>query len=180
MKIIKIMRCVFAILPEAFLLSVSSVLLVVAAEGVQHIVEWHIGMYESRTAFGAKQGDPLRMSFGVLKAAAILSACYFIPKKLSKAFGPSPKFGSFNRDMLRKLWDPRLGVSGMIVMFIIAGPLIYLHFKLSYFAMGHAWSVAILFLDSLVVGIIALVMGLCVWANDKVEHDTDQAKQDAA
>lgn len=49
-------------------------------EMVQHVIEVRIGLYGSAAAAQALQYDPLRMSFGLLKTAALLSAGYWITR----------------------------------------------------------------------------------------------------
>ena len=169
MRLIETLRCIFNYLPKALQLSPLIILGVIAAEGLQHVIEWHLNMYQSQAAFQAQQSNPVRLSFGILKAVSVVLACYFVPRSLSNTFGPTPKYGSFNRDFLRKLWDPREGLSGLLAMLICAAPLIFVHFKLSELAMGHSFAAIILILDSIVIGILALIMGTAVWAGDAAE-----------
>jgi hypothetical protein len=42
-----------------------------AAEAIQHLVEWRIGMFESLEMAKVAENDPLRMGFGYLKVAAL-------------------------------------------------------------------------------------------------------------
>lgn len=171
MKLFTIIKYATSHLPAALTLAWPIVLCACLAEGLQHVAEWHLGMYASKDAFTAQQGNSLRIGFGILKVTALLAATYFVPKALFKAFGPPPKYGSFNKDMLRKLWDPRGGMTGFFAMLILAAPLIALHYGLSYLAMGHSLAVPLLVIDSLLVGAIAAVMGTAVWAGDKVEAE---------
>jgi len=150
------------------------VLCVVFAEGLQHIVEWQLGMYQSAENFAEFQSNKTRLSFGILKAIAVLMACYFIPKKLFETYGPSPVNGSFNADMLRKLWDPRGGISGLLAMLVLAAPLIFIHFQLSYRAMDSTFAPILLILDSLLIGVLAAVMGTTIWAGDYIERGADK------
>jgi len=171
MRIAAIIKHVLTNLFAALKLAPIVVTWVVAAEGLQHIVEWKLGMYQSLDMFTAKQGEPIRLGFGILKAVSVLMACYFMPKKLTRRFGPSPRFGSFNKDMFRKLWDIRSGTAGMVTMLILAVPLTYIHFKLSELAIGHRLAPIILTVDSLLIGLLALVMGVSIWASDWIEHN---------
>lgn len=114
------------------------------------------------------QSDTLRLSFGIVKAISVVAACYFIPKKLFATYGPEPRHGSFNKDMLRKLWDPRVDLLGLIAMFILAIPLIFFHIRLSELALGHSMAPVILIFDSFLIGLLATVMGLSIWAGDFV------------
>ena len=150
------------------------ILCVVFAEGLQHIVEWQLGMYQSAANFAEFQSNKTRLSFGILKAITVLIACYFIPKKLFETYGPPPVNGSFNADMLRKLWDPRGGVSGLMAMLVLAVPLIFFHYQLSYRAMGSTFAPVLLILDSLLIGALAAVMGTAIWAGDYVERRADK------
>ena len=176
MKIVEILKLVLTHLTAALRLSPLIIACVVATEGAQHIVEWHLGMYQSRDLFSTHQSDTLRLSFGIVKAISVVAACYFIPKKLFATYGPKPRHGSFNKDMLRKLWDPRVGQSGLLAMIILAVPLIFFHFRLSEFAMGHSMASVILIFDSILIGLLATVMGLSIWAGDFVESKTALAR----
>jgi len=169
MKLLRTIRYIFNYLPQALRLSPIIIGAVIAAEGVQHIVEWHLGMYQSQADFRANQSNNIRLAFGIVKAMSVVMACYFVPKKLSSAFGPPPKFGSFNKDMVRKLWDPRGGSHGLVAMLICAAPLIAVHYKLSELAMGHDGAIVLLVLDSVLIGLLALIMGTSVWAGDAVD-----------
>jgi len=177
MPILTLIKTVITNLKSAILLAPIAILLVVFAEGFQHAIEWHLGMYQSKDAFMAGQSRPVRLSFGIIKAISVIAACYFVPKKLSETYGPPAKYGSFNKDMIRKLWDPRGGISGLIAMLMLAAPLIYLHFRLSGLAVGHPIAATLLVIDSLLIGLLALVMGTSVWAADVVEYqDTQKLK----
>ena len=169
MKLITTLHLILAHLGKALILCPLIILIVISAEGLQHFVEWQLGMYQSQGAFQAKQSNGTRLSFGIVKAISVVMACYFVPKKLSSVFGPPPKFGTFNRDIIRKLWDPRGGLHGMIAMLIYAVPLISIHFKLSEFSMGHPMAPLLLFFDSVLIGLLALVMGTAVWAGDAAD-----------
>lgn len=54
----------------------------VAAEAVQHVAEWRIGMYESLATAQAVEAHPLRMGFGYVKTAALLLICYWVWRQL--------------------------------------------------------------------------------------------------
>jgi len=172
MKILHTIKYVFENLLAAAKLSLVIILLVVAAEGMQHVVEYYLGMYESRKIFNQLQGNPVRIGFGILKAVMVISACYIIPRNLAKHRGPPPKYGSFRADMIRKLWDPRMGMSGFLAMLLLAMPLIFLHYKLSYLAMSYSATIPFLIADSVLIGILALTMGTSVWAGDQIEFET--------
>ncbi len=177
MKIVSAIGHTLTHLTKAFCLSFIIVSAVIAAEGLQHIVEWYLGMYESAEMFGAHQSNPTRLGFGILKAISVIAACYFIPKNLTQKYGPPPRHGSFHKDLIRKLWDPRTEMSGMIAMVILAAPIIITHFKLSELAMGHPLATIILILDSVLIGILALVMGTAIWAGDKTGYDETMSIQ---
>lgn len=180
MKLVATLKLVLSHLTVAIALSPLMIACVIAAEGAQHIVEWHLGMYESRKMFAAHQSDTIRLGFGAVKAVSVIAACYFIPKKLFKAYGPAPRHGSFNNDMLRKLWDPRADMSGLMAMLILAAPLIFLHFRLSELAMGHSFAPILLILDSFLIGLLAATMGLSIWAGDFAGQDEAQPMSEAA
>ena len=175
MKLLGILKLTLLKLRASFTLSLVMVLCVAAAEGLQHVVEYYLGMYESEAAFRDKQSSTLRLSFGVLKAVSVVTACYIVPKNLSQAYGPPPQFGSFRADMVRKLWDPRGGIWGIISMLALVAPLIFLHMKLNFAAMGHNIASVLLILDSFLIGSLALVMGTSIWANDSIEHKYREA-----
>jgi len=157
----------------ALSLSLISVTFVIAAEGVQHLVEWYLGMYQSREMFTEHQSNPIRLGFGIFKAISLFTACYFIPKNLSETYGPPHRHGSFNKDIVRKLWDPRSGMSGPFAMFILCVPIIVIHYKLGGLAMGHTFAWLLLVLDSILVGFLALIMGVSIWAGDITEYEKD-------
>lgn len=171
MKILMAIKHVFKTLPLAASLSPLMVLAVVGAEGVQHIAEYNLGMYQSQAVFHGLQNNPVRLGFGAFKAIAMITACYVIAKKLAHKQGPLPKNGSFRAGMIRRLWDPRLGMTGLIVALLLAAPLIILHYKLSYLAMGHSAAPLILALDSALIGFLALIIGTSIWAGDVVEGE---------
>ena len=171
MKILIAIRYVFKNLRLAASLSPLMILAVVAAEGAQHMVEYWLGMYQSEAIFHELQNHPLRLGFGVLKAIVMISGCYVIAKRLANRLGPAPKRGSFRADMIRRLWDPTCGMTGLFAALLLAAPIIFLHYKLSYFAMGHASAPVLLVLDSCLIGILAWVIGTAIWAGDKAEHE---------
>lgn len=169
MKLITTLHLILAHLGKALILCPLMILIVISAESLQHFVEWQLGMYQSQSAFQAKQSNGTRLSFGILKAISVVMACYFVPKKLSSEFGPPPKFGTFNKDIIRKLWDPRGGLHGMIAMFICAVPLVLMHYNLSEYSIGQPMAPLLLFLDGVLIGLLALVMGTAVWAGDAAD-----------
>jgi len=147
-------------------------LIAVIGEGLQHVVEWKLGMYHSIDMFRAHQGDTIRIGFGVIKGVCLFVGVYFIAKKLAATYGPPPRFGSFNKDFIRKSWDLSFGVHGLIAVILCSIPLIILHYRISYLAMGHNWAPFFLVIDSLVVGLIALAMATTMWAADVVNAET--------
>lgn len=172
MKIFNAFRLTFKTLPAAFALAPAFIIFVVLAEGAQHIAELQLGMYQSLEVFIVHQGHPMRLALGALKGTSILVAFYVIYKRLTEAYGPLPRSGSFRKDFIRKLWDPRVGTHGMMAMVAMVAfgvPLIFVHYELSYFAMGHPQAAALLVLDSLLVAIIPLIMATGVWASNFVQ-----------
>ena len=145
--------------------------LVVAAEGLQPIVEWQLGMFESKAAFQMHSTESLRLAFGVLKALAVLLAFYLISKKLFSRHGPEPRHGTFNKDLLRKLWDPRGGHLGLLAMIVYIAPLIFVHFQLNFLAIGSSLAPIFLVIDSFIVGLIALMLAASYWAGEAIESD---------
>ena len=171
MKILTASQYVIKNLRRAAALSPLMILAVMAAEGLQHVVEYGLGMYESQAAFHTLQNHRARLGFGLFKAIIMLSACYVIAKNIASDTETPPKFGTFRADMLRKLWDPTFGFTGLLISLILAAPIIFLHYQLSYLAMGHSAAPLILLLDSFVIGVLALVIGTSIWAGDKAEQD---------
>lgn len=139
-------------------------LAVVAAEGLQHIVEWRLGMYDSLEAFKAEQDGALRLGFGLLKATSIIIASYFIPRNLNRHLGNmSPS--EFNQSFLRLLYKPNNGVSGLAGMLALCIPTIFLHFEINMLAIGNIMGPALLLIDSIVVGAIGLIIGTAIWVD---------------
>lgn len=68
----------------AFLIACPLLALVpVIFEVAQHVIEVHIGMYDSIAAAKAVEHHPWRMGFGVLKVASLLLAGYWVPRFLA-------------------------------------------------------------------------------------------------
>ncbi len=153
---------------KAVIYSPLAILAVISAEALQHIIEVSLNMYDSRRAFIENQNNRLRLGFGILKALSVVFAAYWVPKTLSQKLGPAPRYGSFNRDFMRKMWNPKGDFHGMLAMIIAAIPLVYLHTKLSTFAMGHPHAIFLLIIDSFLIGALALIMGTVIWASDAV------------
>ena len=171
MKILIAFKYVFKNLRLAASLSPFVILGVITAEGVQHAAEYWLGMYQSQAIFHDLQNHPLRLGVGALKAIVMIAGCYLIAKALADHQGPPPKRGSFRADMIRRLWDPKLGITGLVIAISLAAPIIFLHYKLSYFAMGHEYAPLLLAVDSCLIGILAWVAGTAIWAGDKAEHE---------
>ena len=53
-------------------------------ELIQHVVEWHLGMYDSIAAAKAMEDHPMRMGFGLVKVLSLLIPAYFIPRFLAR------------------------------------------------------------------------------------------------
>ena len=171
MKILTASQHVLKNLRRAAALCPLMILAVIAAEGLQHVVEYGLGMYESQAVFHTLQNHPARLGFGIFKAIIMLGACYMIARNIASDTETPSKFGSFRADMIRKLWDPTFGFTGLLLSLMLAAPLIFLHYKLSHLAMGHSAAPLILLLDSLVIGFLALVIGTSIWAGDKAEQE---------
>lgn len=170
MRFLLATKYVFKNLRLAAALSPLIILLVILAEGTQHIVEYELGMYQSHAVFREFQSHPIRLTFGILKAVTFIAACYVIAKNMTVHLGPSPKFGSFRADMVRRLWDPRQDMTALPVSILLAAPLIFLHYKMSYLAIGHSMASLLLLLDSVLIGVLSLVVGTSLWAGDKAAH----------
>lgn len=147
--------------------------LVILAEGVQHFVEWQLGMFNSQEAFKAQATNQTRLSFGIAKAFAIGIASYYIPKALTKKLGPSAVQDNFAKFYFKKMWDLREGIFGLIGMLLLATPLIAIHYALHYLAFGNIFAPLLLIIDSVLVGLIATVMGVSVWAQDMINYGSD-------
>lgn len=59
------------------------VLAAIAIEGVQHVVEWKLGMYGSLAGAEAVEAHPLRMGFGYAKTGVLFLICYFVWRQLA-------------------------------------------------------------------------------------------------
>jgi hypothetical protein len=53
---------------------------VVAFEGIQHLIEWWIGFYDSRAAAEALQHHPARLIAGIAKVGMLLALGYWLPR----------------------------------------------------------------------------------------------------
>lgn len=70
----------------AFALALPAIIAIpIAAEAVQHAIEWKIGMFESIHMAKAVESDPLRMAFGHVKVGALFIMSYWVARFL--AFG---------------------------------------------------------------------------------------------
>lgn len=172
MKILSTIALTYQASVKALKYSPYAVAIVVAAEGVQHIAEWRLGMFESIAAFEMHSSDTLRLAFGIVKALAVLIAIYLISKKLFCENGPQPRYGTFNKDLLRKLWDPRGSAVGILAMFAYAVPLIFIHYQLNFLAIGKPVAPVFLVIDSVVVGFIALTIAAAYWAGEAVNSNS--------
>jgi hypothetical protein len=54
----------------------------VAAEGIQHGIEYMLGMYEGMDAAQAVEAHPARMMWGYLKASVLALAAYWVIRYL--------------------------------------------------------------------------------------------------
>lgn len=147
-----------------------AVIALIFAEGLQHYVEWTFGMYESEAMFKSYQSHPLRLGFGILKAAALILACYQIPKSLYQIHGPKALSANAGRHVLRKFFDPTAGLSGLIPTLLMTAPIIFIHYQICSFAISNIYAPALLLLDSVLIGFLAIVFGTSLWASDAFEH----------
>ena len=169
MKILMTIKHVFRNLRLAAALSPVMIFIVIAAEGVQHIAEYSLGMYQSQAIFHDLENSPVRLGFAILKALIMIFACYMIAKKLANHHGLSSDHKPFRAHMIRRLWNPRLDITGLFTALLLAAPIISLHYVFSYLAMGHSAAPLILLLDSCLIGVLALVIGTSLWAGESVK-----------
>ena len=175
MKILSAIKLSYQASIEALKHSPYAIVFVIAAEGAQHIAEWHLGMFESKAAFQMSASETLRLVFGIIKVVSVLVAFYFVSKKLFEQKGPVSRYGSFNKDLLRPLWDPRSGSTlALVTMIAYAAPLMFVHYQLHLLAMGTTIAPVLLFFDSVVVGLMALTLASSYWAGTTVDSDAHE------
>lgn len=156
-------------IPFACRIGFAAILIGAFGEGFQHVVEMWLGMFSSRAAFEAEALNPARLAAGGVKVAGVLAAGYFATLSLVNARGVVPEGTTFRSQFLRTSWAPTSGLIGIICPVVLAGPLIWLHFQLNFYAIGHpvVWIVwGLLALDSLLIGFLALVLGVAIWATE--------------
>jgi len=161
-------------LPKAFVLAPLAFLIVFLGEGLQHFYEYQTGMFQSLTDFENSMKSRTRLSFGLVKALSLVIGSIWVCFALNRKHSTySAKM--FRKQLVRRLWDPRdLDVEGFIIMFMMLAPLIYVHFKLNYLAMGHDLVIPILVLDSLLIAALAIVMGTVIWVDIAKQHLSDE------
>jgi len=116
-----------------------------------------------------------RLSFGLVKALSLLVGSVWVSFALNNKYSTySQKM--FRRLLIRKAWDPRgVDMKGITILFMMAVPMIFVHFKLNYLAMGHDLVVPLLILDSLLIALLATVIGTGMWVDIAKSHLSDEA-----
>jgi uncharacterized membrane protein YhaH (DUF805 family) len=169
MIFIKALRLALINVPLALRLALLPILVAIAGEGLQHGVEYYLGMYESREQFIALQASPLRISFGVIKVLAVFFGAYFTLKFMIGAKGPKSAYVGLAKTLLRKSWDMRATslkefALTLFVSLALLVPMIFVHYRLNHAAMDSAHDLILLSADSVLIGLMALAMGLAQWA----------------
>ncbi len=161
-------------LPKAFIVAPIAFLIVFLGEGLQHFYEYQSGMFQSLADFENNMKSRARLAFGLIKAASLLIGSIWI------CFALNDKYSTYSSKMFRKLlmrraWDPRaVDLKGIAIMFILVVPLIFLHFKLNFLAMGHDLTISILILDSLLIASSSAIIGTVMWADIAKQHLSDE------
>ncbi len=157
----------FKVLPLALKLAPLWMVLVFLGEGLQHYVEIQMGMFDNPEAFKARQGDHIRLAFGILKAILVVLTAFCIPLALNKHF---QYFAPKNLIKKLVLYRPDRSFGYLISLLVLCGPLMWIHFKLNELAMTNAFKNTILTLDSAVVALIGLALGVTFWAGLAKPH----------
>ena len=69
----------------AFCLAFPAIIAIpILVELIQHVIEWHLGFYDSVAAARAVEHHPLRMGFGLAKVFALYIPAYYVPRFLAR------------------------------------------------------------------------------------------------
>ena len=158
--VFKITKDTIMTIPTALLVGFFWVALVFTGEGLQHYVEYRMGMFENPDQFKALQNSPKRLAFGVVKAITVITAAFFIPISLNRRCQKFPR-RTLRRRLL--LFSPYNKFGYFLALILLCGPLIWFHMQLNYLAMDHSAKIPILIFDSIVVAGISLLLGTLTW-----------------
>jgi len=161
-QILNRIKQTFVMIPMAMKLASVWVLIVFLGEGLQHVAEYKMGMFNSPEDFKAQQSSTNRLGFGIVKVISLLLAGYFIPKAFNKHYGTFTAT-NFRKTYLRMIYNPSGGISGLIAAILLCLPLIWIHSELNMIAMGSSYVLPILVVDSGIVAAIGLVFGITIW-----------------
>ena len=169
MIFINALRLALVNAPLALRLALLPILVAIAGEGLQHGVEYYLGMYESREQFIALQASPLRLTFGIVKVLAVFFGAYFTLKFMIGTKGPKSAYDGLAKALLRKSWDMRATslkefALTLFVSLALLVPMIFVHYWLNNAAMDRSDDWLLLGADSILIGLMALAMGLAQWA----------------
>jgi len=166
MEIFKYIAKSIKIVPQAFILAPMAFLIGSFGEGFQHFIELNLGMFETHDAFAAHAASMERLASGAVKVISIFAAVYMSSAALTQKYGQLPQGITFRRRFLESAWKPQSGWVNLVLPVVLIAPLFWLHFKLNGYAIGHDHTAWVLALDSLVVGVLSLVMGVAMWATE--------------
>ena len=126
-------------------------LIAATGEGIQHLVEYRLGMFTPGDGLAPGVETDIRLAFGGLKAAAVIAAIVGTVRFLS-AHQPA---------MARSVPD---NPERLALLAALAGPLYAAHYGLNHLAYGAApaATVTLLVLDSTLIGLLAVAIGSIV------------------
>lgn len=156
-------------LPLALRISVLPMFLILFGEGLQHVVEYSLGMFNSQADFAKHQSGRLRMSFGIFKALCFVVSAFWVTHNLLRHFKPMRESRAIIKELLRLFFVPKMSELGSFVQIltttlVLCLPMIWIHIQLNLLAIKLTQSIPILIVDTVVVALIALLIGTAQWA----------------
>ena len=151
------MRRSITAFPIALRLAPLVILLAVIGEGVQHVVEFQLGLFESEAAFREGGGHVVRLGFGIFKALCVILASVVISVRLSRYWRPG-----INVPAAYKLYfvSPWAATASLLPLILGVAPLLWLHVRFHHLAFGSDAAPVWLSLDSVLVGALAVYLGI--------------------
>lgn len=153
----------------------------VLGEGLQHAVEYQLGMFVNAHAFTAFAHSVDRLTFGIVKAASIILAVVLTLRfRLhSQTTDPDARRELRRHEFAKavRLWCPG-DATWMLVLVIAVVPLMFIHARLNHAALGQSASLTIGLLvgDSLLVGLLAIVLGNTTFERGGTKSQIAEAK----
>ena len=134
-------------------------LLPVIGEGIQHIAEFQLGMFDVGDGLSVGAETTTRLSFGAIKVASVFAAILLSVQFLDKQEGSSRRPLSTWFAIVT-----RYDAFSFVLLIAAVVPAMAVHYGLNYFAFGKppGLVVALLAFDTLVVGALAVLLGAAV------------------